>query len=118
MQMRRHNAENMIACAVCEEAKWNSLASIFLVLIERIRPRAERIEKGAEMEVSQSIHGVETHRRKVRTLPVLLDRIVRREETRGRHYAMEHDENDKPLRELARHCHFALSAVRIRGSAQ
>ena len=80
--------------------------------------QTKRVEKRAQMEVALRIHQVNVHGRKIGVLAVLFDGIVWRKKSRADYDAMEHDENDEPLREFAALTHFALAAVRIRGSAQ
>src|SRR5229473_1345378 len=70
------------------------------------------------MEMSLRIHEMQPHGRQIRAFAVLLDRIVRREETGTDHNTVKHAKDDEPSDEHAPHSHRALLSVRIRGSAQ
>jgi hypothetical protein len=70
------------------------------------------------MEVAVGVHQMNAHRREIRALTILFDGIVGGKKSSGDDDAVEQRKEDEPFREFVGLFHFALAAVRIRGSAQ
>jgi hypothetical protein len=118
MQARRDKTQHTVVGTAREKAQRDGACGVFFVLVEGTFSQTKRIKKGAKMEVAVRIDQMNAHGRKIRALAVLLDGIVRREESRSSDDSVEEYQDDEPSREFATLRHLALAAVRMRGSAQ
>src|SRR5207245_8961458 len=92
--------------------------NVFVILIARSFPHAERVEERTRMETTMRIPKVQLHGRCIGALAILFQRIVRRKKARAGNDAMKAASHNEPFGKLAAFGHFAPGSARIRGRAQ
>src|SRR5579863_1365524 len=118
MQAGWQNSEQVISSTAFKKFERDGRGCVFFVLIERTFLQTKWIEKRARVNVALRVDQMYVHGRKIRTLAVLFDGIVRCEKSCCGNDPVKEQEDDEPFCEFVGLFHFALAAVRIRGSAQ
>jgi hypothetical protein len=98
MQAGWHNTEQAISCAALKKFERDGRGCVFFVLIERTFSRTKWIEKRTQVNVAPRVDQMYVHGRKIRTLAILFDRIVRCEESCSGNDPVKEQEDDEPFR--------------------
>src|SRR6266567_7648198 len=117
MQTTWQETQQTITRAAREESHRNGRVRVLLELIEGSFTQMDRVEKRPEVEVALVIHHVNSHGRQVRSLTILLQRIVWCEKPGTGYDAVKDKKGDEPSRQRTTTRHSAPASVRILGSA-
>src|SRR6267378_4876303 len=96
MQMRGDESQQPIAISGHKEFQRTRLCGIFRVLVERAGANLEQVSKGTKVEMFLRVHDMQAHRRQVRILAILFDRIVGREKPGAEDNAVHDSEHERP----------------------
>src|SRR5260370_38058132 len=117
MQATRQETQQTITRTAHENSHRNGRVRVLLELIEGSLTQMECVEKRPEMEVALLINNVDSHGRQVRSLAILLQRIVWCEKSGAGYDPMKYNQGDEPFRQPPPTRHSAPASGRSLGPA-